>query len=128
MKYFSAIALCGLFVLGGCEQGLENLVNPSPTPAQVRAKMDFDAAMARQLRAQEEQKCVSFGAKPGTDVYVQCMVSLSQGDALAAAQSERDRKEDERRRREAIMRALASPKSATCTTSVIGSTAYTNCH
>lgn len=123
MKHFSAIAALTAMLLTGCEEGL--LPDPLPSPAEARAQADFQAAAEAQSRAQEGHRCESFGAKPGTDAYVQCMVSLSQSDAKAR-QDAQDKREDRRR---AIIRALLTPAPhTTCTTTAVGNTAYSDCN
>lgn len=47
---------------------------------------------AREARetARADQQCKSFGAKPGTDAYIQCRVGLVQADNMSARAAPRN--------------------------------------
>jgi hypothetical protein len=81
MRYLVILAACGL--LCGCEAIRERV-------------KEHDA----RLMAEDSAKCQSFGAQPGTDTYVQCMVGLAQVRATqnaGAASADAIRRANERR-------------------------------
>lgn len=127
MKHCTGILLLTVVVgVSGCEHGL--LPDATPTAEQKRAKAEFDAAMAEQTRQQEGAKCQSYGARPGSDAFVQCMTNLSVADAQAATAAQQRRQDEKRRKIEALGRALQPPPSTQCTGSTVGNTTYMNCH
>lgn len=106
----------------------------------------MDAATERR-----SAECRSYGAEPGSQVYVNCMIQLSSRDASLQQQREQAEQEDAARQRELDFRrraALAdmirnSYKPApvmlpppqpvynpglSCTSNAIGQYTYTNCH
>ncbi len=60
-----------------------------------------------EVDAKDDALCRSYGAKPGTDVYVQCRMNAGN-------------------RRQAFKAAILN--DTTCTSNRIGSTVVTNCH
>lgn len=84
-----------------------------------------------ELAAARDAECQSYGAKPGSDAYVECRARLAQAATQADAT-----------RRAAIVQSLADkPKpepyqivkppvrtQTNCTSDAIGSTVYTNCN
>jgi len=98
-------------------------------------------------------ECQSYGARPGSQVYVNCMVQLSSRDAGIQQQREQAEQADEARRQELEFQrraALANmirnsfkpippisipppaqrplSPSLSCTSNAIGQYTYTNCH
>ena len=74
MRYFVILAACGL--LCSCADYQERLKN-GPYGDLFKTKAE--------LEADDSAKCQGYGAQPGTDVYVQCMVGLAQVRATNAA-------------------------------------------
>jgi hypothetical protein len=74
-KRILSIAACGL--LCGCAASGELLKDSYSWLFKTEA----------QIEAEDSAKCESYGANPGTDVYVQCMVGFAQIRATNAAAS-----------------------------------------
>jgi hypothetical protein len=109
---------------------------------------EVDPAFARR-----SAECQSYGAQPGSQVFVNCMVQLSARDAGLQQQREQAEQEDEARQRELEFRRRAAladmirnsyrpvqpvllpppppppmNRSLNCTSNAIGQYTYTNCH
>ncbi len=92
---------------------------------QQQEQRDIDAAKARQA-VNDDAKCQSYGAKPGSDAYVSCRVQL---DTLRA-------QADEVRRQRALQmlmncqqpqKVYQMPGQTNCTSTTYGQTTNTNC-
>ena len=74
MRYLVILAACGLLCsCAGYEERLKN--GPYGDLFKTKAELEAD----------DNAKCQGYGAQPGTDVYVQCMVGLAQVRATNAA-------------------------------------------
>jgi hypothetical protein len=74
MRYLVILAACGL--LCSCAGYKERLKN-GPDGDLFKTKAE--------LEADDSAKCQGYGAQPGTDVYIQCMVGLAQVRATNTA-------------------------------------------
>jgi len=103
------------------------------SPAQRRAKA---AAIQRQLDAHDDAQCRSYGAYPGSQPYFQCRMTLAQmrnqseeAQKARIAQFLMATQAYAAQQRAAQAQMLNSPAPSTnCTTSYIGTQAYTHCN
>jgi hypothetical protein len=108
-----SIVMFGCLILVGCA---------SP---QERAQQQ--AYRAAQVEANDDTQCASYGAMRGTNVYIQCRMSIAQqraqfNAALIGAVLARPMPQPY------IVPAPPQPQpTVNCTTNVLGQTAYTNC-
>jgi hypothetical protein len=107
------VTLGAALLLGGCL-----------SPAEREAAMD----------AQDNSRCVRFGAEPGTHAYTDCRMKLfemrvgvAEAAADRAAQAQRDQMQS-LRAPVPMLQPYAPTGPTNCTTNVYGQTVYTNCH
>jgi hypothetical protein len=104
MKHSFAVVMLLALALAGC------------TSPQERARRA--AIMQAELDQADNQKCTSWGAKPGTDAYIKCRLELTTSRqhavaTVAAAQTQ--------------ARAIENATPSHCTSTAIGGTVSTNC-
>lgn len=157
--------IVALLALSGCVTDQQTVVPMSAedraASAAAREKWQKDQAAqaAREnaaREAQDDSKCRSYGAKPGSKPYIDCRLSLNQlrdqqgARAQAAAAAERAAEEQRQEREQEQKRALAmqylisrqqqpaptpyyvpvpAPNaSVNCTSNRVGNQTYTNCN
>jgi hypothetical protein len=79
----------------------------------------------------DRQKCADYGFLPGTDSYAKCVMELDQNRNMANDALLRSVVGGIASRTVASpapVQAPASPVNIDCTTAVVGTVAYTNCH
>jgi hypothetical protein len=69
MRVFGVLTLALTLPLAGC---FETTANSPVSNEQL-------AARKQELAAKDDETCKGYGAKPGTDPYVQCRIKLDQG-------------------------------------------------
>jgi hypothetical protein len=72
MRIFGILGLCA--VLGGCLKPDDEPLIPNPWAL---SKADREA-FQQKVAAKDDEVCRGYGAKPGTDVYVQCRMAQVQ--------------------------------------------------
>jgi hypothetical protein len=119
--------------------------------AREKWKKDQAAAVAKAAAAREaedDSKCRSYGAKPGTKPYIDCRVSLNQlrdqqaaraqaaAQAEAAAEEAREQQDLQDRRALALQYLMSRPQpqpyvpnpTINCRSNQVGNQTYTNCN
>jgi len=74
MRFFRMLALVLTLPLAGC---FETTANSAASPI----SSEQLAAKKQELAAKDDETCKGYGAKPGTEPYVQCRMKLDQGRA-----------------------------------------------
>lgn len=75
MRAIGMLALLLALPLAGCFETAANSTPPPMSNEQLAAKK-------QELAAKDDEACKGYGAKPGTEPYVQCRMKLDQGRAV----------------------------------------------
>jgi hypothetical protein len=88
-----------------------------------------DEEAASQQAVSDDAKCQSYGAKPGTDPYIQCRVALGQ-QQMQADQARKQRALQYLMNQQAQPQPLNTyqlPPTVNCTSTTLGQTTNTSC-
>jgi len=153
------IFIVALLALSNCASQQEIAVQPmtaeqreASAAAREKWKKDQAAAVAKEAAAREAQddsKCRSYGAKPGTKPYIDCRLSLNQlrdqqaaraqeqAQAAAVAEEAQEEQRQQNQRALALQYLMSRPQpqpyvpanpNINCTSNHAGNQTYTTCN
>lgn len=97
------------------------------------------AATQQQQSTTDDAQCQSYGAKPGTDIYVNCRVQLNRITTEQQSQQSAQRQQaiqtmilnqqnqQNQQQKPYAIQPVMQPQPTNCTSNTIGQTVYTNC-